>query len=106
MSMFNSKHPDGDCIQLANAFLPYKKDTYGCHSTLVSKRTARNPFLRFHPYWASAKELRELLEWCPDSRLRKPEPRPWWSFRSESGGGGERDSGWDLVYRGQLPWDH
>lgn len=95
-------------IQFTNAYLPYKKDTYGCHSTLVSKRIARNPFLRFHPYWASAKELRGLLEWCPDSRLRKPKPRPWWNFfRSDSGpDGGGGDSGWDLVYRGQLPWDH
>ena len=95
-------------IQLANAYLPYKQDAYGCHSILASKRTARNPFLRFHPYWASAKELRELLEWCPDGRLQKPEPRPWWKFLGSDNerGGGDEDSGWDLIYRGQLPWDH
>ena len=101
-------YTDNDAsIQLTNAYLPYKKDAYGCHSTLVSKRTTRNSFLRFHPYWASAKELRGLLEWCPDGRLRKPKPRPWWKFGSENGrGGGDRDSDWDLIYPGRLPWDH
>jgi len=94
--------------ELTNAYLPYKKDAYGCHSTLVSKRITRNPFLRFHPYWASAKELRELLEWCPDGRYQKPKPRSWWKFfGSESGhSNGDRDSGWNLVYQGQLPWDN
>lgn len=92
--------------ELANAYLPYTKDMYGCHSTLAAKRVARNPFLRFHPYWASAKELRGLLEWCPDGRFRKQERRPWWNFfDSESGRrDGDEDSDWDLVYPGQLPW--
>jgi hypothetical protein len=95
-------------IQLKNAYLPFQGDLYGCHSKLASKRIARNPFLRFHPYWASAKELRGLLEWCPDDRLQKPEPRSWWNvFGSGSRrGDGDRDSGWDLVYPGQLPWDN
>jgi len=94
--------------ELANTHLLYKKDAYGCHSTLASKRIARNPFLRLHPYWASAKELRGLLDWCPDGRFQEPEPRSWWNFfdsgsRQDSG---DRDSGWDIVYRGRLPWDH
>jgi hypothetical protein len=95
-------------IQRTNAYLLYQKDVYGCHSKLASKRVTRNPFLKLHPYWASAKELRGLLEWCPDSSLQKPEPRSWWNFfGSESGqGDGDRSSGWDLIYRGRLPWDH
>jgi len=95
-------------VQHTNAYLLYKEDAYGCHSALASKRIARNPFLRFHPYWASAKELRGLLEWCPDGRLREPESRPWWNFFSSRSaqGGGDRDSGWDLVYPGRLPWGH
>ena len=102
------KDADTPCVQLANAYLPFKKDLYGCHSKLASKRIARNPFLRFHPYWASAKELRALLEWCPDGRSRKPGRRLWWNMfdsdsRRDDGGG---DSSWDLVYPGQLPWDN
>jgi len=93
--------------ELTNAYLPYQMDLYGCHSELVSKRIARNPFLRFHPYWASAKELRGLLEWCPDGRSQNSRRRPWWNlFGSESGrSDGDKDSAWDLVYTGRLPWD-
>ncbi|KAF9787869.1 hypothetical protein BJ322DRAFT_1105910 [Thelephora terrestris] len=93
--------------ELTNAYLPYKRDTYGCHSKLASKRIARNPFLRFHPYWASAKELRGLLEWCPDGGSQKPERNSWWNFFgsvNERGNSG-RDSDWDSVYPGELPWD-
>lgn len=34
---------------------PYLKDTYGCHSELISKRKSRNPYRRYHPYHTSGK---------------------------------------------------
>ncbi|KAG9316202.1 hypothetical protein JVU11DRAFT_2228 [Chiua virens] len=63
----------------ANGYKPYTLDTYGCHDFLLAKRRNRNPFIRFHPYHASAPELRGLLEWCPDDSKE--------------------------VYQGPLPWD-
>ncbi|KAG1870472.1 hypothetical protein C8R48DRAFT_760590 [Suillus tomentosus] len=65
--------------EVKNGYAPYQLDLYGCHDFLLAKRRARNPFLRFHSYHASAPELRGLLEWCPD------------------------DAG--MVYNGLLPWD-
>lgn len=65
--------------EVKNGYAPYQLDLYGCHDFLLAKRRTRNPFLRFHPYHASAPELRGLLEWCPD------------------------DAG--MVYNGPLPWD-
>lgn len=65
--------------EVKNGYAPYKLDLYGCHDFLLTKRRARNPFLRFHSYHTSAPELRGLLEWCPD------------------------DAG--MVYNGPLPWD-
>ncbi|KAG1809466.1 hypothetical protein EV424DRAFT_1422997 [Suillus variegatus] len=65
--------------EVKNGYAPYQLDLYGCHDFLLAKRRARNPFLRFHSYHASAPELRGLLEWCPD------------------------DAG--MVYNGPLPWD-
>ncbi|KIJ67497.1 hypothetical protein HYDPIDRAFT_108288 [Hydnomerulius pinastri MD-312] len=65
--------------ELRNGYKPYTLDVYGCHDFLLSKRRGRNPFLRFHPYHASAPEMRGLLEWCPD------DPKE--------------------VYQGPLPWD-
>lgn len=52
--------------QLLNAYLPFSKDTYGCHTTLLEKRRGRNSFSRFHSYYTSSPELRALLDWCPD----------------------------------------
>lgn len=92
--------------ELTNAYFPFMRDTYGCHSKLASKRIARNPFLRFHPYWASAKELRGLLEWCPDGRFQRQGRRPLRNFLESETGEGDRDSGWDLAYPGRLPWDN
>ncbi|KAG6370959.1 hypothetical protein JVT61DRAFT_10671 [Boletus reticuloceps] len=65
--------------ELKNGYHPYTLDIYGCHDFLASKRRGRNPFLRFHPYHASAPELRGLLEWCPD------DPK--------------------AIYQGPLPWE-
>ena len=70
--------------QLQNGYLPYTEDTYGCHGVLLAKRRARNPFLRHHPYYSSAPELRALLDWCPD----------------QDSGGDQTD-----VFPGPLPWD-
>lgn len=64
--------------ELQNGYLPYSNDVYGCHDFLLAKRRARNPALRFHPYHASAPELRGLLEWCPnDPREIYRDPLPW-----------------------------
>lgn len=69
-------------LQLQNGYLPYTQDTYGCHGTLLAKRRARNPFLRFHSYYSSAPELGGLLNWCPDRAqggraARYPGSLPW-----------------------------
>ncbi|KAJ7594674.1 hypothetical protein C8J56DRAFT_1161250 [Mycena floridula] len=48
-----------------NGYIPYSKDLYGCHSELLAKRRGRNRFLRFHSYFSTAPELRQLLDWCP-----------------------------------------
>ncbi|KAL1942133.1 hypothetical protein VTO73DRAFT_6663 [Trametes versicolor] len=69
--------------ELQNGYLPYTQDTYGCHGTLLAKRRARNPFLRFHSYYSSAPELGGLLNWCPD--------------RAQGGRA--------ALYPGSLPWD-
>lgn len=64
--------------EVKNGYAPYKLDLYGCHDFLLAKRRARNPFLRFHSYHASAPELRGLLEWCPDDeRMVYDGPLPW-----------------------------
>ncbi|KAG2072261.1 hypothetical protein BDR04DRAFT_1096845 [Suillus decipiens] len=64
--------------EVANGYAPYELDLYGCHGFLLAKRRARNPFLRFHSYHASAPELRGLLEWCPDdARMVYDGPLPW-----------------------------
>jgi len=60
-------------------YLPFTKDLYGCHTTLLDKRRRRNPHLRHHPFHSSAPELRGLLEWCPPNGVQ--------------------------MYRGPLPWD-
>ncbi|KAF9219610.1 hypothetical protein BS17DRAFT_716987 [Gyrodon lividus] len=65
--------------EFKNGYQPYTLDLYGCHDFLLSKRRARNPFIRFHSYHASAPELRGLIEWCPD------DPKQ--------------------IYQGPLPWD-
>ena len=57
-------------------------DTYGCHGTLLAKRRARNPFLRFHPYYASVPALAPLFSWCP----------------------GTADGGMTALFPGPLPW--
>ncbi|KAI0766845.1 hypothetical protein BD413DRAFT_141300 [Trametes elegans] len=78
-------HSGGSAQQgeLQNGYLPYTEDSYGCHGPLLAKRRARNPFLRFHPYYSSAPELGALLNWCPD--------------RSQGGQ--------TAVFAGPLPWD-
>ncbi|KZO90720.1 hypothetical protein CALVIDRAFT_385606 [Calocera viscosa TUFC12733] len=60
-------------------YMPFTKDLYGCHSSLLDKRKGRNPHSRTHPFHSSAPELRNLLEWCPTDGV---EP-----------------------FRGSLPWD-
>jgi len=102
--------------ELANAYLPYKKDIYGCHTSLLSKRASRNPFVRFHPYWVSAQELRGLLTWCPGDDAAAYEGS-WWSHLFGSKGvksskdgseavvNGEETGAWTAVFPGRLPWD-
>ncbi|PWN50688.1 hypothetical protein IE53DRAFT_82682 [Violaceomyces palustris] len=60
----------------------FEKDMYGCHGKLKDKRIERNPTRRFHPYFSSAPELADLLNWCPP-----------------------KDSGLQGVYPMNLPWD-
>jgi len=60
----------------------FAKDMYGCHGALLEKRKKRNPTRRFHPYFTSAPEVADLLDWCPAA-----------------------DSGLQGIYRGTLPWD-
>ncbi|CCM05685.1 uncharacterized protein FIBRA_07916 [Fibroporia radiculosa] len=67
-----------------NGYLPYTLDTYGCHDILLSKRRARNPFMRYHSYYTSAPELNTLFDWCP----------------------GDREGGQTGFFDGPLPWDH
>lgn len=55
---------------------------YGCHGRLLEKRRDRNPTRRFHPYYTSAPEIADLLNWCPGDNL-----------------------GLQGVYRDSLPWD-
>lgn len=49
--------------------------------SLKEKRKKRNPTRRFHPYFSSAPELADLLDWCPadNSGLQGiyPETLPW-----------------------------
>ncbi|EKM80782.1 hypothetical protein AGABI1DRAFT_126823 [Agaricus bisporus var. burnettii JB137-S8] len=66
----------------ANGFIPYSKDTYGCHPPLLDKRQNRNPFQRFHSYYFSAPELDQLLDWCPETQTE----------------------GWTALFPQQLPW--
>ncbi|RPD54166.1 hypothetical protein L227DRAFT_512146 [Lentinus tigrinus ALCF2SS1-6] len=70
--------------ELQNGYLPYTQDTYGCHGLLLSKRRARNPFMRYHSYYSSAPELGPLLNWCP----------------------GPSEGGQTVAYPGPLPWSH
>ncbi|CAA7259181.1 unnamed protein product [Cyclocybe aegerita] len=66
--------------ELQNGYLPYTQDKYGCHSTLLDKRRQRNPYSRFHPYYASSPDLIPLLDWCPGDE--------------------------STLFEGPLPWDH
>lgn len=70
-------------FKVENAFLPFSKDTYGCHDTLLEKRRHRNPSRRFYPYHMSALEVSGLLNWCPGYQL----------------------GGYTAIYPGDLPWD-
>ncbi|PWN27754.1 hypothetical protein BDZ90DRAFT_232149 [Jaminaea rosea] len=63
-------------------FALFERDMYGCHGRLLSKRRDRNPTRRFHPYYTSAPEIADLLNWCPGDNL-----------------------GLQGVYRDSLPWD-
>jgi hypothetical protein len=70
--------------------------------------------MRFHPYWASANELRGLLAWCPGD-IAGAAGGSWWSHLFGSSGvksskdevdvnGGENGP-WTDVFPGKLPWD-
>lgn len=65
--------------ELHNSYLPFQKDLYGCHSKLVEKKLARNPYWRTAPYILSTPAIKGLLEWCPNEE--------------------------DKIYEGKLPWD-
>ncbi|KZT56192.1 hypothetical protein CALCODRAFT_436109 [Calocera cornea HHB12733] len=59
-------------------YMPFTKDLYGCHSSLLDKRKRRNPHSRYHPFHSSAPELRHLLEWCPPDGVEPFRgPLPW-----------------------------
>ncbi|KZT24184.1 hypothetical protein NEOLEDRAFT_1067761 [Neolentinus lepideus HHB14362 ss-1] len=66
--------------ELNNALIPYRKDLYGCHPPLSTKRRNRNPFYRYHSYYISAPELAGLMDYCPEAGL-------------------------STVFDGPLPWD-
>ncbi|CAO1638037.1 unnamed protein product [Parajaminaea phylloscopi] len=70
---------DGEKIK---GFALFERDMYGCHGKLLEKRRTRNPTRRFHPYYSSAPEIWDLLNWCPSDGL-----------------------GLQGVYRDSLPWD-
>lgn len=67
-----------------NGYLPYSKDTYGCHDFLLDKRKSRNKHLRFHPYYTTNPKLADLFNWCP------------------GGVSTSRTS----IFNGALPWDN
>ncbi|EPQ26036.1 uncharacterized protein PFL1_06489 [Pseudozyma flocculosa PF-1] len=79
---------EGDDIELqykgekVKAFSLFDKDMYGCHNALKAKRIQRNPTRRFHPYFSSAPEIADLLNWCPADM-----------------------SGLQGIYPHNLPWD-
>lgn len=60
----------------------FERDMYGCHGKLRQKRLDRNPTRRFHPYFSSAPELADLMNWCPLDNM-----------------------GLQGVYPHSLPWD-
>ncbi|GAA5967958.1 hypothetical protein JCM3765_005559 [Sporobolomyces pararoseus] len=68
--------------EFENGFKKFEKDLYGCHNNdegdLGTKRIQRNPFRRFHGYYTSAPELREILDYCPEKG--------------------------DTLFNGKLPW--
>jgi hypothetical protein len=64
------------------AFSLFERDMYGCHGALKKKRMDRNPTRRFHPYFTSAPEIADILNWCP-----------------------HEDMGLQGVYPHSLPWD-
>ncbi|KAG5351867.1 hypothetical protein C0989_004690 [Termitomyces sp. Mn162] len=70
-----------------NGYVPYSQDLYGCHSVLLSKRRQRNRHARFHSYYQSSPELRDLIDWCPN-------------LASSSKDEGEQ------LFPGELPWDN
>ncbi|TFK53893.1 hypothetical protein OE88DRAFT_1675182 [Heliocybe sulcata] len=65
--------------ELTNALIPYRKDLYGCHPPLSTKRRNRNPFARYHSYYTSAPELAGLMDYCPEtgSNAIFDRPLPW-----------------------------
>ncbi|KAI5117191.1 hypothetical protein M0805_004961 [Coniferiporia weirii] len=72
--------------ELENGYMPYMRDLYGCHGSLLEKRRARNVHYRAHPYHISAPEIASLLEWCP---------------------GDDTEGGkFTRVFDGPLPWDN
>ncbi|KAN0061142.1 hypothetical protein ACQY0O_006877 [Thecaphora frezii] len=79
---------ESDDVQLqyqgekVKAYQLFEKDRYGCHGNLKAKRIQRNPTRRFHPYFSSAPEIADLLNWCPAD-----------------------NSGLQGVYPHSLPWD-
>lgn len=71
--------------------MPYERDLYGCHGTLIAKRRRRNVYFRAHPYHISAPEIAPLLEWCPG-------PASPDAVVDTSGI-------YTQIYGGALPWD-
>lgn len=62
-------------------FKLFERDMYGCHGKLLEKRRSRNPTRRFHPYYTSAPEIADLMNWCPADGVGLqgiyPDSVPW-----------------------------
>ncbi|OCB88603.1 Isochorismatase hydrolase [Sanghuangporus baumii] len=85
--------------ELANGYLPYEQDLYGCHGILLAKRRNRNVHRKAHPYHVSAPEIAPLLEWCPstESRLK-------FAPDLDAGSRNSTERNLEGLYDGRLPW--
>lgn len=75
--------------ELNYGYQPFSEDLYGCFPPLSIKRTARNPFARYHPYHTSCPELSGILEWCPVHKAHNQVTQ----------------SGHERIYPYVLPWN-
>jgi hypothetical protein len=64
-----------------NSYQHFLNDLYGCHSPLIDKKLARNPFRRGTPYEVSVPHMRDIIRYCPPK---------------EHGG---------MMFNGRMPWE-